>query len=1093
MKYLSIPLLVLLQATASYADDTEVYGTAGANSEKQGNPNVLFILDTSGSMRGEVSSTTLVPFNPSNNYTNDDNILNNLNSDADEGWPPSTFNDGCSTYIDTLNLDGFVEVNAYQLIDGENKELFNEQDTAGTISCFEYAGGTGYAYRLYSPDYAKWNQNAETVTVTSTRMDIMKGVITNLTGTLKDVNLGLMRFKGSNGGTVDVAVDEISISGPLINTAVLSYTPNGWTPLTESLHEAALYFRGEASIYNSGTYRTPINKECQKNHVILFTDGSPQRDSGSNSDIHTYLNEFDSETKAAVTPALNGSCSGNGGCLDELAYWMRNTDHTINDDDDDDNFTNGDHYITVHTIGGFGLSGAQDILGPTAEHGKGNFFEADDAVGITAVVAQIFKGILESDTTFTAPAVSVNAFNSSENNNELYYALFRPEDTIRWGGNLKKYTLENRVIMDHGGQTINTGSRPAIDDETGFFATTSYDYWNGTDFPDGKTVTDGGFARILDVNNRTIYTENSSGSLVNFGSVASYNTFGIPENTDITFSDSDVYKWVVGYNAPNGQEDGDDIRDRTANRYEIGDPLHSEPVIMTYGGTTSAPDSTIFFGTNQGFIHAVNTTTGIEEFAFLPEELHDIQNDYFENTKAAEYKPYGMDGPLSFWFKDVNDDSLLLKPDSSVQEGEHIYLYAGMRRGGRSYYALNISDRDNPKLLFKITGGETTDFDNLGQTWSKMTAAKVRYLGESRFVLFFGGGYDTNQDSNVTREDDDLGNSIYMVDATTGALLWSAGKTGADLNISDMKNSIPASISAIDIKGDGYVDYLFAADTGGRIFRFDIDQDSETTDSKSDFAQGGLIAEVGDSSVSGNRRFYNKPTVALVVDKEIGNFLTIAIGSGYRAHPLDDSAQDRFYVIKDRNPYESPTSYTVIKESSVDIDDLSTDADSSLMYNNTDSLLIKNEKDVSQDLKNALLKSGGWYVELGTEEKSLSEALISSSTILFSTFISNGGEQNSCGADTGTSAVYGIDQRYGIAALDPHKDGDPIAKKVLKHSGIAPRPVVIFRDGEEVIIVGTEVVSEPEDEGTGGDDFQAPCETGNCYVTPIYWRQNDNN
>jgi Tfp pilus tip-associated adhesin PilY1 len=177
----------------------------------------------------------------------------------------------------------------------------------------------------------------------------------------------------------------------------------------------------------------------------------------------------------------------------------------------------------------------------------------------------------------------------------------------------------------------------------------------------------------------------------------------------------------------------------------------------------------------------------------------------------------------------------------------------------------------------------------------------------------------------------------------------------------------------------------------------------------------------------------------------------------------------------------------------VDIDDLSTDADSSLMYNNTDSLLIKNEKDVSQDLKNALLKSGGWYVELGTEEKSLSEALISSSTILFSTFISNGGEQNSCGADTGTSAVYGIDQRYGIAALDPHKDGDPIAKKVLKHSGIAPRPVVIFRDGEEVIIVGTEVVSEPEDEGTGGDDFQAPCETGNCYVTPIYWRQNDNN
>ena len=47
--------------------------------------------------------------------------------------------------------------------------------------------------------------------------------------------------------------------------------------------------------------------------------------------------------------------------------------------------------------------------------------------------------------------------------------------------------------------------------------------------------------------------------------------------------------------------------------------------------------------------------------------------------------------------------------------GDHVYLYTGMRRGGSNYYALDVTDRNNPELLWTIQGG-SGDFAELGQS-----------------------------------------------------------------------------------------------------------------------------------------------------------------------------------------------------------------------------------------------------------------------------------------------------------------------------------------------------------------------------------------
>lgn len=1102
-------LLLLLFSSLLYADDTEIYGTAGNTTNNTARPNVMFIMDTSGSMNATVINRPT--YNPSTTYSGDypvADVFNSLYDDDDYGHNATSLehddSTNCEGVVTALEANGKANGNFEQYRNNDWKTL--KDGNNGKIRC-----DTGNNYWLYTGNYMNWFHNSGTNSGKD-RLETVVDVVKNMADSLSDINMGLMRFDQGTfdddtlttdekygGGYVDVAIENITSSKEDIKTQLNTYTHSGGTPLTEVMYEAARYFRGEAPVYGESTqpgsnvddstdgtsYKSPISAQCQKNHIILFTDGEASVDEQSNTAIHNLIANMD----FTDYPALNKSCSGDGGCLDELTHWLYQSDHS-------DSLT-GNQSIITYTIGGFDLDSASLTLNSAATHGGGVFYQANNTDGLTEVLTDIFTEILSTDSTFTAPAVSVNAFNASEHRDDLYYALFRPENNVKWGGNLRRYKIQDGVVKAN---YLNTGSLNSkylddgINTETGYFDENSYDLWNNTNSPDGKKVTKGGMANILP-STRTIYSDDTDGDMDTFENVATYTSFNMSESD---FDTKLIESWVKGVDVLDKDADGD----RQDPRYSIGDPLHSEPVIVTYGGTDESPDSTIYFGTNEGFIHAVNTETGIETFAFLPYELHDIQDTYYTNTAVVGDKPYGMDGPLTTWFKDLNNNKVLYETPGTLDSDEHVYLYAGMRRGGRSYYALDVTDRSSPEMLFKITGGETDGFDRLGQTWSRMTVAKVHWDGDSKFVLFFTGGYDTNQDSNNTREDDSLGNAIYMVDAESGELLWTASRDGANTNITEMKNSIPASISAIDITGDGHVNYFFAADTGGRIFRLDINPNNTGADN---FATGGVIAQVGDSSQEGNLRFYNKPNVSLVKDKQLGDFLTIAIGSGYRAHPLNTTIEDRFYMIKDRNPYTAPSTYSTIREASstlttfTDVEDI----DQSLLYNATS---VASSGTITNALRTLISYGSGWYVELGASEKVLAESTTFAGATIFTTFspaASGSVSTNACGANTGTSKAYALDQQWGLPILDLDGDGDIESSLTLTHSGIAPRPVIIYGPGgTKTIAIGTETIEDKrfdentpdcDENGTCLEDYNVTqCEEGSCYVTPVYWRQNDN-
>ena len=145
-----------------------------------------------------------------------------------------------------------------------------------------------------------------------------------------------------------------------------------------------------------------------------------------------------------------------------------------------------------------------------------------------------------------------------------------------------------------------------------------------------------------------------------------------------------------------------------------------------------------------------------------------------------------------------------------------------------------------------------------------------------------------------------------MVDLETGNELWRAGAdAGADLPLSSMTRAIPSAVRVLDMTGNGFADRMYAADLGGQVWRFDV----TSGNFPSNLATGGVIARFGaegqvNPGPAETRRFFSTPDVSMVFDKKQDTrYLAISLGSGYRAHPLDKGAADRFYSLRDKQVF----------------------------------------------------------------------------------------------------------------------------------------------------------------------------------------------
>jgi type IV pilus assembly protein PilY1 len=237
-----------------------------------------------------------------------------------------------------------------------------------------------------------------------------------------------------------------------------------------------------------------------------------------------------------------------------------------------------------------------------------------------------------------------------------------------------------------------------------------------------------------------------------------------------------------------------------------------------------------------------------------------------------------------------------------------------------------------------------------------------------------------------------------------------------------MTNSFAADVIPVDRDNNGYVDLLYAADVGGRIWRFDF---LETATSGSDFATGGIIADINGGTEASNRRFYSAPDVSY---QTVGgkSFILLSIGSGYRAHPLNNSVTDYHFLIKDTIGKSYPTSYNAINLTNL----------------------------IKWGTIDATSSDYGWYVPLeGIGEKALSRSLTFNGQVIFTSYAPNDPDiEVFCGGDTGIARVYSLTME------------SPEAKETiieLEQGGIPSEPVIPSNPGKiPFTIIGAELVKD---------------------------------
>jgi len=692
------------------------------------------------------------------------------------------------------------------------------------------------------------------------------------------------------------------------------------------------------------------------------------------------------------------------------------------------------------------------FLNYIAQRGGGQYFTAAN----TAELAEAFQQILEEATkivayAYTAPTIPFNPDNAAISGEDIYVPIFEPNPHPLWYGNLKKFTLS---FESTDSEDPNSPKKVVIKDANnaavlndGYFSESSADAWNLSSASPGKPLNGGAASHMgTQGTTRNLYTtfiEYTGSSLLSESNKISAQNAQIDANllnvellNLIDYSDSErralILDWINWSDVTLPDGNGGSVT--VSHKKKMGAPIHSKPVVVR-----TENESVVFITTTEGILHAINANTGDEIWAYMPKDLLPTLTKSFisdwnyskphneEDGTPLDGHPhvllpnYGLDGPLMTY----------------EHEGRR-YLVMGMRRGGRNYYALDITDPFNPLFAWKIEGG-SDDFDKLGQTWSKPIYATLEFPGtsSSRNVLIIGGGYDPQEDdyfvdqnSNgvydvgepaTARQDDQLGNVIYFVDPATGARINVGGFDGVIDSVVEghMGNAIVADILPVDINANGIVDRLYAADVGGRIIRVDIPDHAIAALTGNQQISATVLADVnltrtGDTYAqqdgSDYQRFFNTPEAAYF-NKGGTQYLALLIGSGHLSRPLSDRvAHDRFYMIKDPNVWVAPAD----NDGDGNPDYPKVIAENDLYDTTANKVQVGNSGEQAQ-AASAIAAAHGWYFDINNGEKVYSPAKIYDYVVLFTTY-----EGISPSTDDACEAVYsnGISRFYAVNMSD---------------------------------------------------------------------------
>ncbi len=650
------------------------------------------------------------------------------------------------------------------------------------------------------------------------------------------------------------------------------FSPSGGTPLRTSLKSVGAMYAGDTSRNN--IYADPVQFSCQKNYAILATDGywndtlkdaehqygefvppdpdNPDQDRNASrpskddletpntlADVAYYYYHTDLRTDCDQTHDLctnNVTSSGSNQDVDDVAQHQHMTTFTIGLGVDgtlkyDPNYktsTSGDYFNIKQGTQGYRWPAPSanrqetiDDLWHAAVNGRGTYFSAKNPSMLESGLRKALSSI--DSTSGSGAAAATSNLLPTQGDSSIYMATYR---TLKWDAEVSAYGID-----------LNTG------------AVNPTPTWQAEPLLRARVQQDGTredrviYTGRYDANGAIIQTQFSSDVRVGLTLEEQARYFDarkLSQYEGWTTVQRDAATPASLLNYLRGQDHNEDqARPPEYSSYQrlyrdrekiLGDIVHAQPIFVKKSMNTFVDDAsfasyksstaianragTLYVAANDGMLHAFDSATGQERWAYIPPQV--LPNLY--RLADANYESrhrYYLDGPMT-----IND--------AKVGDTWKTILIGAMGKGGRGYYALDVTNPAAPRAMWDFTADKDP---SLGYTYG---APLITKRGDGRWVAIVASGYNNVPESDgnggfryTTPRGDGYGQGyVYVLDLADGHVL-----TKISTGVGDAAN--PSGLAWLN----AYVDKfdannqqvrVYGGDLTGTMWRFDIDNGTAT-------------------------------------------------------------------------------------------------------------------------------------------------------------------------------------------------------------------------------------------------------------------------
>jgi type IV pilus assembly protein PilY1 len=854
-------------------------------------PNIMLMLDSSGSM--------------------DDPVVTNVGTISPSDMP-STFSYRCKGGVNGgVNPPGTPAAPVAMTVNSTGAPRFckdsstcssRNQTAFSRDKCFKndqnynvaYFGGATLAGGPYTGLQLNWyfstgsfTQGSLTAssTITNKRIDIAKQAATDLVDSLTPdageragVRLGFSRYNPNNdGGLLLSEIKDLDDThATAIKSQINAITPNGATPLAETLSDIGKYFAtfatGETgnlklhpesasptlasvdtvfsradgtvrSIKNgtcgtatcTNTLAAPILGYCQKSFAVLVSDGLPTQDDQISTSLKNYLN-------------------GNE-YLDDVAKALNEVDLRPALDPAKKTETASKNNLVTYTIGlaDPALNNSTSVLNNAAVVGGGKFFFADDSKALAAALENTIADIsskISSSASVVANSTKLDA------NSAIFQGKF---DSADWTGSLSMFPLGVSEDANGNGKLDlgeDTNSNGKLDG-----GAVGEAIWNAVEhipaFADRNILTykPGGTPRGVAFNctNLTDAQKTALGIALS-ASCTSTTDQGLwrlnyirgdwsHEERNPTRKDPDttrpdpITQPGVGIfrNRTHLSKDGAQIK-VGPDPWLLGDIVNSNPVYVSNenygysklpaadGGSTyktfvtnnASRRKMVYVGANDGMFHGFDANASGTDAG--KELLAYIPNAVYERLDPLSSPDYNH-------FYSV--DGAPRVADAFFGNAWHTLLVSTTGAGAKAVFALDITNPTSfggSNVLWEISNTDspkasdlTSDPTTLAPTALRGFANNLGYTLPQASIVKMNNGSWAAIVANGYGSNNELA-VLYIIDVQTGEIISAIDTKAGGVTSS---NGLSTPI-AVDMNNDRLVDVIYAGDLRGNMWKFDV-------------------------------------------------------------------------------------------------------------------------------------------------------------------------------------------------------------------------------------------------------------------------------